>query len=248
MGDRFNAVIASPHGKAAFSRCGRYRWWLRRQWRQEAPVLLFIGLNPSSADGRRADPTLRRLIGFAEGWGYGAVEVVNLFAWVSTDPADLHRAAEPVGHRTDAWIRHCVRRLQTPNATATTKRANSVPANPGLSNPDLAHSVLARAGARPGRDGQPGDPGDGWPEAVLPLWLGWGNGGRWRGRDRQVLQLLSRLPVRLLCLEPTAGGQPRHPLYVHGGSRLQPFAPSWEHTPAAPDAPCPAPRAAMRST
>ena len=69
MGDSFNAVMASPHGKAAFSRCGRYRWWLRRQWREEAATLLFIGLNPSSADGSRDDPTLRRLIGFAGAWG-----------------------------------------------------------------------------------------------------------------------------------------------------------------------------------
>lgn len=203
MGDSFNAVMASPHGKAAFSRCGRYRWWLSRRWRQEAPALLFLGLNPSSADRCRDDPTLRRLIGFADSWGYGAVEVVNLFAWISTDPTALRQAAEPVGRHTDRWIRSRVRALLRQRAMA----------------------------------GQP-----------LPLWLGWGNGGRWRMRDRQMLRLLGQLPVQLLCLGQTAMGQPRHPLYVQGGIPLIPFGASWKQASASPADPCPAPRAATRST
>jgi len=217
MGDSFNAVMASPHGKAAFSRCGRYRWWLRRQWREEAATLLFIGLNPSSADGSRDDPTLRRLIGFAGAWGYGAVEVVNLFAWISADPEGLRRASEPVGPRTDAWIRSRVRQLQRSHAAAV-------------------------CAAEPAVDRQ-GEP----LETRLPLWLGWGNGGGWQGRDHQMRLLLARLPVRLLCLGQTASGQPRHPLYVASGRPLLPFGASWEHAPARFAAPCPAPRAATRS-
>jgi hypothetical protein len=49
------------------------------------------------------------------------------------------------------------------------------------------------------------------------VWLGWGNGGRWRQRDRAVLDLLERhLPAHtpLLVLALTAAGQPRHPLYA----------------------------------
>jgi hypothetical protein len=90
--------------QACFSTCGRYRWWLERQWAPERPRLLFIGLNPSRADGQRDDPTLRRLLGFAERWGYGALEVLNLFARIGPSPALLHRAADPVGADTDAWI------------------------------------------------------------------------------------------------------------------------------------------------
>lgn len=228
-----------PNGHAAaFSRCGRYRWWLNRRWRQDAPTLLFIGLNPSSADGRRDDATLRRLIGFADGWGYGGVEVVNLFAWISADPAALRQSAEPKGRRTDAWIRRRVGRLlqqQLPASSTST---------------GLAGSTLTSAGALPEEGARRADRGGGRPDTPLPLplWLGWGNGGRWRGRDRQVLQLLSRLPVRLLCLGHTASGQPRHPLYVPGSRALEPFAPSWEQASAPPAAPCPASRAATRST
>ncbi len=67
--------IAQITGFAAFSPCGHYRWWLERQWAAERPRLIFIGLNPSRADGIRDDATLRRLLGFARGWGYGALEV-----------------------------------------------------------------------------------------------------------------------------------------------------------------------------
>ena len=76
---------------AAFSPCGQYRWWLERLWQPAAPRLLFIGLNPSRADGQRNDPTLRRLLGFAQRWGYGSLEVLNLFARVSPSPAVLRR-------------------------------------------------------------------------------------------------------------------------------------------------------------
>ena len=48
------------------------------------------------------------------------------------------------------------------------------------------------------------------PEATV--WLGWGNGGAWRGRDRQVLALLAEQGVGPVALAVTAAGQPRHPL------------------------------------
>lgn len=231
-----------PKGHAAaFSRCGRYRWWLSRRWRQDGPLLLFIGLNPSSADHRRDDATLRRLIGFAGSWGYGGIEVVNLFAWISADPAALRQAAEPVGSRSDLWIRQRVRRLLRHNATLADATS---PAATALHAP----AIQSRSGARRGSGGQPSDRDDRQPKALLPLWLGWGNGGTWQGRDRQVLQLLGQLPVRLFCLGHTAAGQPRHPLYVPNGSPLLPFGASWRHAPARPLAPCPASRVATRST
>ena len=100
---------------AAFSPCGRYRWWLERLWQPAAPRLIFIGLNPSRAGGQRDDPTLLRLVGFAQRWGFGSLEVLNLFARISPSPAVLRRATDPVGADTDAWIQ---RRLAAqPEAT-----------------------------------------------------------------------------------------------------------------------------------
>ena len=66
--------------------------------------MLFLGLNPSRADGDRDDPTLRRLIGFAKGWGYRELLVLNLFARISPSPAALRRVQDPVGASNDAVL------------------------------------------------------------------------------------------------------------------------------------------------
>jgi hypothetical protein len=60
-------------------------------------TVAFVGLNPSTADETRDDPTTRRCIGFARDWGYGRMELVNLFAFRATRPADLRAAPDPVG-------------------------------------------------------------------------------------------------------------------------------------------------------
>jgi len=61
-------------------------------------------LNPSTADASQEDPTIRRCVGFARSWGYGALAIVNLFALRSTDPRALYAHATPVGERNDAFI------------------------------------------------------------------------------------------------------------------------------------------------
>ena len=85
---------------ADISECGRYRWWLRRDWSgmfDEVRVVTFIMLNPSTADHRQDDPTIRRCIGFAKAWGFNALSVRNLFPWRATDPRELFKAEAPVG-------------------------------------------------------------------------------------------------------------------------------------------------------
>jgi hypothetical protein len=72
---------------AAISRCGRYRWWLRRAW-GAAPGILWVMLNPARADDSRDDPTIRRVIAFSRSWGFGAATVVNLYPFRSTLPAE----------------------------------------------------------------------------------------------------------------------------------------------------------------
>jgi hypothetical protein len=91
-------------GGAAFSRDRRYRYRLWRRWDRSRPPVAFCMLNPSTADARRDDPTIRRCIGFARDWGYGGIEVVNIFALRATDPRDLRSARDPVGPRNDAFI------------------------------------------------------------------------------------------------------------------------------------------------
>src|SRR5260370_39557875 len=61
-------------------------------------------LNPYSADRQRNDPTIRRCIGLAAAWGYGALAVGNLFAFRTPSPKVLKRAARPVGRANDRWL------------------------------------------------------------------------------------------------------------------------------------------------
>ena len=89
---------------ADLSPCGQYRYRLWRIWDRARPTVLFIGLNPSTADAEQDDPTVRRCIGFAKEWGFGGIEVANLFAFRATDPAKLLTAADPVGQDNDAWL------------------------------------------------------------------------------------------------------------------------------------------------
>jgi hypothetical protein len=89
---------------ACFDASGRYRYCLTRRWAARGATVAFVLLNPSTADANLDDPTLRRCIGFAKRWGYAGLEVVNLFAWRATRPADLRRARDPVGPENDAHL------------------------------------------------------------------------------------------------------------------------------------------------
>ena len=90
---------------AEFSSCGRYRYTLWRTWDAGAPPVMFVMLNPSTADAAQNDPTIRRCIGFARDWGYGGVRVGNLFAWRTPYPRALRSAPEPVGRDNDGALR-----------------------------------------------------------------------------------------------------------------------------------------------
>lgn len=89
---------------AVFSSDNHYRYCLWRCWEPDKDKALFIGLNPSTADASKNDPTIRRCISFAQGWGYGGVIVANLFAYKATYPTDLLKAKDPVGPDNNIWL------------------------------------------------------------------------------------------------------------------------------------------------
>lgn len=76
-------------GWARMSEDGLYRYVLGRSWSEGEHRLLWVMLNPSTADALVDDPTIRRCIGFAQREGYDELEVVNLYAYRATKPAEL---------------------------------------------------------------------------------------------------------------------------------------------------------------
>lgn len=92
------------HKSAILSPDRMYRYTLSRTWSDLLPGVCFVMLNPSLADAEQDDPTLRRCIGFATRWGFGRLEVVNLYAYRSPYPTDLRLAPDPIGPDNDTYI------------------------------------------------------------------------------------------------------------------------------------------------
>lgn len=110
--------------KTVFSPCRKYRYTLWRDWSDkltngnfftEDPhldyypgtresYLMVIGLNPSTADEKQDDPTIRRCISFAKAWGFGALCMTNLFAFRATMPRVMKMQPGPVGEDNNDWL------------------------------------------------------------------------------------------------------------------------------------------------
>lgn len=102
VGLRSNSLfdVHDPDASGAeFSECRTWRYvlWRRWDWKGYANQVMFIGLNPSTADEREDDPTIRRCIRFAKDWGYGGLLMMNAFAFRATDPKDMKAAIDPIG-------------------------------------------------------------------------------------------------------------------------------------------------------
>lgn len=95
---------------ASLSKCGKYRWVLQRG--ECKKPLVFLMLNPSTADADLDDPTIRRCMGFAETLGYDGIRVVNLYSYRATSPLELKTVDDPVGEMTNAHILHAMKRAR----------------------------------------------------------------------------------------------------------------------------------------
>jgi hypothetical protein len=159
-------VVGTAESGAVFDSANLFRYELWRRWDETQAEIVFIMLNPSTADDTVNDPTIKRCINFAQTWKYGSLRVVNLFAYRATDHRLLSKTKDPIGPDNDWFIK---------NALALEKTV-----------------VLA-----------------------------WGNHGALLERGDQVVAMAAELSKRRLrCLGYTKEGQPRHPLYLPGDSKL----------------------------
>lgn len=91
---------------AGVSSCGIYRWWLWRRWSRNLPLIIWIMMNPSTADHRKNDPTIWKVTRYSTRWGYGAALILNIYAFRSSKPENLPQVLrEAVGRSNDWWIK-----------------------------------------------------------------------------------------------------------------------------------------------
>jgi len=154
---------------ASFSSDRVYRYVLTRTW-GEAPPVVWVMLNPSTADCFTDDPTIRRVRNFTHRLApeAGGLAVVNLYGLRATDPNELWRHPDPVGPSGDYY----------------------------LGSRTIGAELVIAA---------------------------WGTHGARNGRGAQVTAALTDAGVKLMCLGTTVDGHPRHPLYLHGDTELEPY-------------------------
>lgn len=84
--------------KATISECGKYRHDLYREWNNSKETMVWVMLNPYTADGSQDDNTIRKCIAYAKAWNYGSFHVVNLFDIRLTDSKELKKKENPFTH------------------------------------------------------------------------------------------------------------------------------------------------------
>ncbi len=82
-------VAAVVDKGAAFSDCKQYRYQLWRIWDKSLPLVMFIGLNPSTANEAKNDPTIESVIRLSKFNGYGGFYMMNCFAFITAYPEFL---------------------------------------------------------------------------------------------------------------------------------------------------------------
>ncbi|MFD8516525.1 DUF1643 domain-containing protein [Streptomyces antimycoticus] len=99
--DRWDGTLAT----AVMDDTRTYRYLLTRIWDTSSQPMVWVMLNPSTADAMQDDPSIRRCIGFARREHCGGIAVVNLFALRSTDPRALRGHPDPIGPHNEAFLR-----------------------------------------------------------------------------------------------------------------------------------------------
>lgn len=74
---------------AIMSSCEKYRYELSRKWGAGDKTILWIGMNPSTADAEFDDPTCGREMTFSKTWGYNRYLKTNILDWRATFPKDI---------------------------------------------------------------------------------------------------------------------------------------------------------------
>lgn len=106
-------LLPGTVGDAVFSDDGVYRHWLMRDWAEthfsswkNLIFILWIGMNPSTAEGNVDDPTIRKEIKFSKRLGHTRYVKCNVMDYRSTNPKLLPRvdAISSINRKTIRWF------------------------------------------------------------------------------------------------------------------------------------------------
>ena len=78
--------------RAEFSIDKKERYSLKREWDKSKNKILYIMLNPSLADDKNDDPTIRRLVSFTKKYNYGGFLVGNIFTTITPNPKEIDKS------------------------------------------------------------------------------------------------------------------------------------------------------------
>lgn len=131
---------------------GAYRYVLGRRWAPDGPVATFVMLNPSTADARIDDQTVRRGMWFSRSWGCAAMHFLNLHAFRATDPkvmwAAQGRGVDIVGPENDRYLRsHIMAACTSAMPLIAAWGSTSAPGTRFRANQARIEHVLAMPGA-----------------------------------------------------------------------------------------------------
>lgn len=105
---KFVMDLFDIHG-ASFSIDRKYRYALWRIWEPTKPRVMFIGLNPSTANEETNDPTINSVRRISISNGYGGFYMLNLFGVITPKPAELKKCDNPVGNNDEyLWHYHLI--------------------------------------------------------------------------------------------------------------------------------------------
>ncbi len=94
-----------------FSKDRLYRYTLLHIWNDKLPIISWVCCNPSTADENQLDPTLRRIKGYSESWGFGSFFMLNAFAYRATDPKVMKsQGTSAIGDENNHWI-ECITKM-----------------------------------------------------------------------------------------------------------------------------------------
>lgn len=174
--------MARHNGYATLSTCGTYRYELGGDIGPEEPLfrtasdfvrrILWIMLNPSTANAQKDDRTLEAIVRFSERWLYGHVMVGNLSAYIATDPDDMKAAAargvDVIGPENDARLCRMIAKVRASGGLIMAAWGANA-------DPERARQVHAMAGEmyclRTNKDGSPIHPLYQPADLIPVLWM-----------------------------------------------------------------------------